>query len=71
MRIGPYNDNGNDMVLISLLKVFEEEEEVLEPLSREKFREIVAMSSKGAATAEDADRIFDHYKRMPVLLLEL
>lgn len=49
--------------------VFNDEEEVVVSMSRAKLNELVALSTKGKAHPGDGDKIFDHYKRLPVLLL--
>ena len=52
-------------------RVFQAEEEILQPLSRRAFQEIVEMASSGNQnpTTEDADRIFKRYQGMSSLLL--
>ena len=56
-------------------EVFEEEEELLQPLSRSAFREIVRRIRIGPRADSDrtdqiADDMFDKYSEMRVLLLE-
>jgi len=48
--------------------VFGQGDEVVYPLGRHKFHEVVCSASKNA-TPDDADKIFDHYLRLHVLIL--
>ena len=53
-------------------RVFESEDEILQPLSRRKFQDIVkeAASHSQKVTPDDADMIFKRYQGMSSLLLK-
>ncbi len=52
-------------------EVFSAQDEILSPLTCDAMEEIVAKASRGKAVALDGTKIFNHYRRMMVLHLDV